>query len=77
MGSCPTSDIESNAVCDTITAAQPDIIQIECATAYGQYVYVYKDSLNTEFSLCEIEVYGNEGKHLILWTMKLMLFIAV
>ena len=40
------------------------IIEVTCDTVdttYGQYVYILPDILANTISLCEVEVYGDEG----------------
>ncbi len=66
VGSCPSNDITSNRLCGDLPNLDgaEDQIGIRCPTGtYGRYVYVLQQTeSNNQIALCEVEVYGDDGK---------------
>ncbi|XP_072047959.1 uncharacterized protein [Amphiura filiformis] len=67
VGSCFLDRVAGNTLCfhaDTGVVDNANPIEGECpAPTYGQYVYIYQPTTNTDrtqFSVCEIEVYGTD-----------------
>ena len=69
VGSCPPDDIKSNNECNLDIGDVDDAddkVEVKCSGVnYGRYVYIYKEtSSQQKISLCEVRVYGDDGKSL-------------
>ncbi len=61
VGSCPYSSLHRNNRCNDVGDVNY-VTEVYCPSrTYGRYVYITQNG-NTVIALCEIEIYGTEGK---------------